>query len=45
VLSACAPVREGGPGNAKQGAVLAKVADVPVGGGALVDAGTGRTHV
>lgn len=40
VLSACAPVREGGAGNAKQGAVLAKVADVPVGGGALVDAGT-----
>jgi nitrite reductase/ring-hydroxylating ferredoxin subunit len=40
VLTACVPTREGGAGNAKRGAVLAKVADVPVGGGALVDAGT-----
>jgi cytochrome b6-f complex iron-sulfur subunit len=40
VLTACDAVRDGGPGNAKPGSVLAKVKDVPVGGGALVDAGT-----
>lgn len=39
-LSACDAVRVGGPGSTKPGAVLAKVTDVPVGGGALVDAGT-----
>jgi cytochrome b6-f complex iron-sulfur subunit len=40
VLTACDAVRVGGPGSTKPGAVLAKVSDVPVGGGALVDAGT-----
>ena len=40
VLTACEPRREGGAGNARRGAVLAKVSQVPVGGGALVDAGT-----
>ncbi|HEX5401954.1 MAG TPA: Rieske (2Fe-2S) protein [Pseudonocardiaceae bacterium] len=40
VLTACDAVRDGGPGNAKPGSVLAKVSDVPVGGGALVGAGT-----
>lgn len=39
-LVACAPTRVGGSGSAKPGTVLAKVSDVPVGGGALVNAGT-----
>lgn len=41
-LAACsmAGVRKGGPGNARPGDVLAKVADIPVGGGSLVDAGS-----
>jgi Rieske Fe-S protein len=41
-LAACstAGVRKGGPGDAKAGAVLAKVSAIPVGGGALVNAGT-----
>jgi nitrite reductase/ring-hydroxylating ferredoxin subunit len=39
-LAACAPTRVGGAGSAKPGAVLAKVGDVPVGGGLLADAGT-----
>lgn len=40
VLTACEPTRVGGAGSAKPGTVLAKVSDIPVGGGALVDAGT-----
>jgi Rieske Fe-S protein len=39
-LAACAPGRVGGAGSAKPGTVLAKVGDVPVGGGLLADAGT-----
>jgi Rieske Fe-S protein len=39
-LAACAPSRVGGAGSAKPGTVLAKVSDVPVGGGLLADAGT-----
>ena len=39
-LAACAPTRVGGAGSAKPGTVLAKVGDVPVGGGMLADAGT-----
>jgi cytochrome b6-f complex iron-sulfur subunit len=37
---ACTPTRVGGAGSAKPGTVLAKVSDVPVGGGLLADAGT-----
>jgi cytochrome b6-f complex iron-sulfur subunit len=40
VLTACEQTRVGGPGSAKPGTVLAAVRDVPVGGGALVNAGT-----
>ena len=42
VLAACdsTGVRKGGAGDAKPGAVLAKVSDIPVGGGALVDSGS-----
>lgn len=39
-LTACEQTRVGGAGSAKPGTVLASVRDVPVGGGALVDAGT-----
>ena len=39
-LVACTPGRVGGAGSAKPGTVLAKVTDVPVGGGLLADAGT-----
>ena len=41
-LVACtnANVRQNGIGNAKSGAVLAKVSDIAVGGGALVNSGT-----
>jgi nitrite reductase/ring-hydroxylating ferredoxin subunit len=39
-LAACEATRVGGPGSAKPGTVLAKVSDVPVGSGALVNAGT-----
>jgi cytochrome b6-f complex iron-sulfur subunit len=40
LLTACEPTRVGGAGSTKPGAVLAKVSDVPVGSGALVNAGT-----
>jgi Rieske Fe-S protein len=41
-LAACSStgVRKGGPGDAKPGALLAKVSAIPVGGGQLVNAGT-----
>ena len=41
-LAACdsTGVRKGGPGDAKPGAVLAKVSDIPVGSGALVNSGS-----
>jgi cytochrome b6-f complex iron-sulfur subunit len=40
VLAACGAGRVGGAGSAKPGTVLAKVSDVPVGGGLLANAGT-----